>query len=217
MFAQLHSTSPRRRNALLYGSVGLHCLLLYLVVRSSGPIFVAPSSVVRGVPRGSVAQLYWTGRHSPPHLAGGGTTAKSPLTWNKRTRERRAKSSDNALTEADGTRNARSSETPPAGSAYGSLSEGPAIGYEIRPALPAYAFDPVLAPGDLAREGDEVVEIKIDETGNVIHTIVLQSLGPAVDAKVSAVLQSWRFHPATRDGLAIASKQDIHYHFKPHS
>ena len=57
MFAQLHSTSPRRRNALLYGSVGLHCLLLYLVVRSSGPIFVAPSSVVRGVPRGRFAHF----------------------------------------------------------------------------------------------------------------------------------------------------------------
>ena len=110
-----------------------------------------------------------------------------------------------------------SSDRPPAGSPYGSLSEGPSIGYEIRPALPVYAFDPVLGPGDLGYEGDEVVEITIDETGNVIHTTVLQSLGRAVDAKVLAVLQSWRFHPATRDGLAIASRQDVHYHFKPHS
>ena len=80
-----------------------------------------------------------------------------------------------------------------------------------------YAFDPVLGPGDLPHEGDEVVEITIDETGNVTRTVVLESLGPAVDAKVLAVLQNWRFHPATRDGLAIASKQDVHYHFKPRS
>ncbi len=217
MFAQLHSKSARRRNTLLYGSVSLHCLLLYLLVRSPSPIFVAPSSVVRGVTRGSVTQLYWTGRYSQSHVAGGRTTAQSPLAWNKRTIQRKADSADSPLTEADGTRTARSSDRPPAGSPYGSLSEGPSIGYEIRPALPVYAFDPVLGPGDLGYEGDEVVEITIDETGNVIHTTVLQSLGRAVDAKVLAVLQSWRFHPATRDGLAIASRQDVHYHFKPHS
>ena len=217
MFAQLHSTSPRRRKVLLVGSVGLHCLLLYLLVRSPGPIFVAPSSVVRGVPGGSVTQLYWTGRYSQPHLAGGSTRVKSPLTWNQRNSQRRANTSENRLTEAEGTRNERANNTPAAGSPYGSLTEGPSIGYEIRPALPMYAFDPVLGPGDLAHEGDEVVEITIDESGNVIQTVVLESLGPAVDAKVLAVLQSWRFHPATRDGLAIASKQDVHYHFKPHS
>jgi TonB family protein len=215
MFAQLHTTSPRGRNARLYGSVSLHCVLLYLLVRSPGPVFVAPASVVRGVPNGSVTQLYWTGRASEPHLAGGSTAAKSPLTWKQR--EQRAKGADNVPTQADETRKAGAREAPAAGSAYGSLSEGPAIGYEIRPALPVYALDPVLGPSDLAHEGDEVVEITIDEAGNVIQTNVLQSLGPAVDAKVLAVLQGWRFHPATRDGLAIASKQDVHYHFKPHS
>jgi hypothetical protein len=43
----------------------------------------------------------------------------------------------------------------------------------------------------------------------------VQSLGPAIDAKVMAALENWRFRPATRDGVPIPSKQDVVYHFKP--
>jgi hypothetical protein len=45
--------------------------------------------------------------------------------------------------------------------------------------------------------------------------MVVQSLGPAIDAKVLAALENWRFRPATRDGVPIPSKQDVVYHFKP--
>jgi hypothetical protein len=27
------------------------------------------------------------------------------------------------------------------------------------------------------------------------------------------VLENWRFRPATRDGVAIPSKQDVYFHF----
>jgi hypothetical protein len=33
-------------------------------------------------------------------------------------------------------------------------------------------------------------------------------LHPSIDAKVIATVKLWRFRPATRDGRAIASKQD---------
>jgi hypothetical protein len=38
---------------------------------------------------------------------------------------------------------------------------------------------------------------------------------PAIDQKVLLALETWRFRPATRDGIPIPSKQDVHYHFKP--
>jgi hypothetical protein len=44
---------------------------------------------------------------------------------------------------------------------------------------------------------------------------VLQSLGAAIDNKVLAALENWHFRPATRNGVAIPSKQDVYYHFKP--
>jgi len=60
-----------------------------------------------------------------------------------------------------------------------------------------------------------VIEITIDESGNIVNRVVVQSLGPAIDGKVLAALENWHFRPATRDGVPIPSKQDVVYHFKP--
>jgi TonB family protein len=72
-----------------------------------------------------------------------------------------------------------------------------------------------VGPADLSgQEGDVVVEITIDAQGNIVQKVVIQSLGPAVDQKVLAALENWRFRPATQNGVAIPSKQDVYYHFK---
>ena len=63
------------------------------------------------------------------------------------------------------------------------------------------------------REGDEIIEITIDAQGNVVQKIVISSLSSVVDAKVLAALENWHFLPATRFGVPIPSKQDVHYHF----
>jgi len=105
----------------------------------------------------------------------------------------------------------------PAGSPYGSLTEGPTSGREISPALPITTFEPAVSPDDLQgiAEGNVVVEITIDESGNIVAKSVVQGLGAALDAKVLAALENWHFRPATRDGVPIPSKQDVVYHFKP--
>jgi TonB family protein len=88
-------------------------------------------------------------------------------------------------------------------------------GDEIRPALPAATADPVAYPWELpSSEGNVVVEITIDERGEITGKTVLQSLGPKLDEKVLAALEQWHFHPATRNGVAIASKQDAIFHFR---
>jgi protein TonB len=66
-------------------------------------------------------------------------------------------------------------------------------------------------PPDL--NGDVIVEITIDEHGNITETKILQALGFGLEEKVLAALRNWRFHPATLDGVAIASRQDVHFHF----
>jgi protein TonB len=63
-------------------------------------------------------------------------------------------------------------------------------------------------------EGNVVVEITIDERGEIVGKSVLESAGAALDHKVLAALENWHFHPATRNGVAIASKQDAIFHFK---
>jgi hypothetical protein len=47
----------------------------------------------------------------------------------------------------------------------------------------------------------------------VVQTKILQAIGYGIDQKVVAALQEWRFRPATRNGVAIPSKHDVHYHF----
>ncbi len=62
-------------------------------------------------------------------------------------------------------------------------------------------------------QGDVIVEVTIDASGSVAETKLLRSFGYGVDERVVETVRNWRFRPATRDGVAIASKQDVHYHF----
>ncbi|MFZ0420499.1 MAG: TonB family protein [Candidatus Sulfotelmatobacter sp.] len=103
----------------------------------------------------------------------------------------------------------------PAGLPYGSLPGGPIFGDEVRPALPIATADPVVYPWQRPpSEGKVVIEITIDERGEIVRKTVLQSLGPMIDEKCLAALESWHFRPATRNGAPIASKQDAIFPFK---
>jgi TonB family protein len=100
-----------------------------------------------------------------------------------------------------------------AGSPQGSLPDGPTVGFVREPALPIVGPDVPRASLPAGIQGDVIVEITIDTQGNVAETRVLQSLGPEVDEKVVATLHTWHFRPATTDGVANVSKQDVHFHF----
>jgi protein TonB len=95
------------------------------------------------------------------------------------------------------------------------MYQGPVTGSEARPALPLVFPDPTILPWQLPNglQGDVIVEVTIDTQGLVTDTKVLQSLQPEIDEKVLATLRSWRFRPATVDGVAISSRQDVHFHF----
>jgi protein TonB len=109
----------------------------------------------------------------------------------------------------------KTTDSADAGSRLGSSFDGSATGDDVRPALPFVFPDPRIPKSELPSgvQGDVVVEITIDTQGNVVEEKLLQGLGHGVDEKVIAVLRDWRFRPATRNGVAIASKQDVHYHF----
>lgn len=100
-----------------------------------------------------------------------------------------------------------------AGSPNGSLPDGPTVGFVREPALPIVGPDVPRSSLPAGIQGDVIVEITIDTQGNVAETRVLQSLGAEVDEKVVATLHSWHFRPATTDGVANVSKQDVHFHF----
>jgi TonB family protein len=75
--------------------------------------------------------------------------------------------------------------------------------------------DPSIYPGQLPQglQGDVIVEVTIDEHGTVTETKIVQSLQSDIDDKVIATLKNWHFKPASVDGVAISSRQDVHFHF----
>lgn len=218
-------SEPKQRRWALYGSVTIHCVLVILLLRGRSPIFVAPSSIRAGANGTSLTQLYWEPGAAESAAAASSDaqqhkTAHSPLTLKKKDRHKVLTVPQipaPGATDIHEIAAAAAAPAPAAGSRYGSLTEGPSAGAEVRPALPVTTAEPMVGAGDLqgVAEGNVVVEITIDESGNIVSKIVVQSLGPNIDNKVLAALENWRFRPATRDGVPIPSKQDVVYHFKP--
>ena len=190
-------SSPKRKPAYsIASSLVLEAVVLF-VCGYHAPIFVKPSSVAwgqRGISETLVynappqAQLHPPPKKTLPHLK----TKPKPIP-------------ELAKNEVEPAR---------AGTPIGSLYHGPGSGNEARPALPLVFPDPAVYSWQLGGlQGDVIVEVTIDEQGNVTETRVLQSLQQNIDDKVIATLKSWRFRPATVDGVAISSRQDVHFHF----
>lgn len=212
MFREIHAGLPRRRFTCLSVSIVLHCAFLAWLLHAN-PVFVAPSAIVGGERGSELTRIYWEGASSEAFQQ----AAQEHLTFRPaKTHRREAKSQPPRFAlDRDVVASREPEPGRPAGSPYGSLSAGTLTGYEVRPAIPVTTFDPVVDAGDLPGgfEGNVVIEITIDEQGNVVQASVEQGAAPLVDAKVLAAVRSWRFRPATRDGVAIASKQDVYYHF----
>jgi TonB family protein len=211
MFTQLDATTHKRPDALKSTSLVLHLAFLAWMVHSPAPIFISPSSVTRGNGGTNVTRLYFGGES--------GVTQDHPapvvLPRSAKNEKRRTLAPLAPKRQAgNDTVAALNSNEGPAGSSYGSLSVGSVFGLEVRPALPIVSPDPVIGSDVLdGTVGDEIIEITIDERGNIIATRVLQSLGPQIDQRVLAALEQWQFSPATKNGVPIPSKQDVHYHF----
>ena len=220
----LGSAGTRANRTSIYLSVGIHVLLVILLFRGRSPVFVAPSSVLRGANGRAVTTLYWVPENESNSVGQSKPELDASLTrrlvW-KHADRKLAKPTvphpDFTLQAQDQRTAVASGSMPAAGSPYGSLTEGPSTGQEIRPALPTTTSEPVTGFEDLQgiTEGNVVVEITIDESGNIVAKSIVQSMGAVLDGRVLAALESWHFRPATRDGVPIPSKQDVVYHFKP--
>jgi TonB family protein len=221
-----YQTRARRYPATALCSVALHCLFLLWLLHASAPKVVAPSFVVNGDHGTQIAHLYWPNQRTlVVNDAAPGTSADSSsqqlnahLTWKRRAKV--AKSGNRELprpklgSDSETSARGQAAQARPAGSPLGTVLEGPLTGEEVRPALPVVSPDPIVATDELAGlQGDVVVEVTIDDKGNIVQKVVIQSLAPTVDGKVLEALENWRFRPATRNGVAIPSKQDVFYHF----
>jgi TonB family protein len=200
-----YSQRPRSSKGAI-ASLLIHFALIATLIWSYRPLFISPSSVAFGN-HGSgssptITYLANSGESSP-------IVAKlqAPNTKTQpHHKSKPAKAEKIPSVEAP-------VESSRAGSTYGSSSAISMNGYEARPAFPITFPDPPRSEIPEGITGDVVVEVTIDTLGNVAETKVLESLGNGVDDKVLQTLRNWRFTPATMNGVAIASRQDVHFHF----
>ena len=195
MFQGLPSSGKRRSYSIL-ASLLLEAVLVFVFVYHA-PIFVTPSSVAWGQHGTSEALVYLAQPAAEAH-----PMPKKVLLKPKKKQQEKVEQAKNEV------------EVPRSGTPYGSLYQGPGSGQDARPALPLVFPDPTVYSWQLGGlQGDVIVEVTIDEHGNVTETRVLQSLRDEIDQKVLATVRNWRFRPATVDGIAISSRQDVHFHF----
>ncbi len=222
MFSQSQPDSGMRGRLPQIGSLLAHGALLVWMLQGPRPMILTPTSLKAGIQNGAVTQLYWPNR-------GGESAASSEAQTNKRisqtallnwrspheTKRRRHGLSVSTEDAQMPQPTQQASSLPPVGSPFGSSAFGLYAGADVRPALPVVSRDPFVSIGEVGEgvEGDVVVEITIDEKGNIVEKKVVRSLNPVVDMKVLAALEAWRFQPATRNGIAIESKQDVSYHY----
>ena|SRR5579862_895255 len=229
MFAQLNPAIAARQRWMRLASLAIHALILAWMLHAPEPIKLNPNSVALGRNGTSVTRLYWssknpdTSSHSSSDLAqqryrhqrlGQKLAWKAPAPSKvtaPQTPLARTDTSDDSKTQTLSA-NGHGAQ---AGLPYGTLRSGQFYGDEIRPALPVATSDPVVYPWQLpSAPGNEVIEITIDERGEITKKTVLQSLGTDIDNKCLAALENWHFHPATRNGVPIPSKQDAIFPFR---
>lgn len=227
MFVQLSRSAAKRQRWVRTGSLILHAAVLAWLLRSPEPRLISPESVALGQNGTSVTRLYWSSKNPDDSTHSSSDLAREryrhqrlgqKLAWKAPTPKLSAPETPVARTEEQDNSQTQTLSAlghgAQAGQNYGTLSRGSIFGDEVRPALPTSTSDPVVYPWQLPNApGNEVIEITIDERGEIVRKTVLQSLGPDIDNKCLAALENWHFHPATRNGTPIPSKQDAIFPF----
>jgi TonB family protein len=101
----------------------------------------------------------------------------------------------------------------PAGSSTSpSQNEGTGDGSEnMTPAFPVYSPSPHVADRSLLPLTNEnvVVDVNVSALGEVLDEKLVHGLGNSLDQTILDTVRSWKFHPATVDGNAVASVAEL--------
>jgi TonB family protein len=215
MFELQPRVERARWNGALGASFALQSALLLVLLYPSPAKTVLPSEVALGTrgSYGTVTYLAPTG----PELA---KSIEPPQVFQRKTtlriKPQPPEPVDRQREAANATAVDAPAETARGGSPWGSHIPGtPLTGSEVMPALPEVFPDPQVTAADLPHgiQGDVIVEVTIDENGNVTEEKLLKGIGYGIEEKVLAVLRNWHFRPATQNGVTIASQHIVHFHY----
>jgi TonB family protein len=227
MFAEFDRGSPTQHK-MLAASLVLHGFFLAWLLHSPEPRLLQPASVALGENGRVLARVYFPSKTPDDSATNSPDNAtqryrhqrlgQAKLAWKPSPAQQKLSAVQQIPLAEDASKFTTLSKLghgATAGPLYGSLPGGPIYGDEVRPALPVETSDPVVYPWERPdSEGKVIIEITIDETGQIIRKTILQSMGSEIDNKCLAALDKWKFQPATHNGMPIASKQDAIFPFK---
>jgi protein TonB len=62
--------------------------------------------------------------------------------------------------------------------------------------------------------GDVILDAVIDEHGKVAQLTLLQGVGAPIDEEVIKTVNQWTYVPAMKNGVPVASVQELHFHYE---
>jgi TonB family protein len=218
VFTGFQSTSSQpsswfRRYRAVGVSVTAHlALLAWLIIYAPKPIDIAPTWLAYGDSTRTQQVIYF------PPSSDDKTVESAKLVLPRETAKKRSQPKPPKAAQkpeplmADAEAGERDSK---AGSALGTMIDGPISGHEVHVAYPTVYPDPPVDRAELPKDlvGDVVIEVTIDSQGNVVETKIVQAIGHGIDEKIEATLRRWHYKPATLDGSPVASHHDVHFHF----
>src|SRR5258708_7452771 len=213
MFTQLKFETWRGQPNVLAASLVLHGLLFAWLLHAPEPQLLNPTSIALGHNGRVLTQIYWPSQSPDDSSTNSSDRATEiyrhqrfghqKLTWKPISSPPKLPLPSAPIPPSGVEDNAQTTTLShlghgaPAGLPYGTLPGGPVYGNEIRPALPVTTADPVAYPWELSdSEGRVVVEITIDDSGEIVRKTVIESMGSKLDHKVLAALMNWHFHLA---------------------
>jgi len=191
-------------------SIGVHGLLLALLIFAGHRAWQTRPITTRGGQHATV--LYWEGsvgtgiarthHHGAEKVTPARTTPRnSPVT------PPHEKQLDPDARQATDT-----AEADPAGSSTSHLQiSGTGDGtQDATPAFPVYSPSPHIERSLLPHTDENVVvDVNVSALGEVLDEKLVRGLGTSVDQTILDTVRSWRFHPATVDGNAVASVAEL--------
>jgi len=215
MFAGL--TDKSGQTGRIGWSVLLHAALVVVLLDSNRGVRVRAS--LPGVPQGSRVELtYLPGGESAAVPKRRKSEDSTPAEKTDPLKIPEFRPPDIAPPPAPAGAQAASQTSPAPSSGRAGEASNDALGTDdIQIALTTYSPSPVpdLSQMPHGKQGDVILDITIDPTGKVADLQILQTLGYGVDGKVADTVRTWQFHPATKDGIPVASVQELHFHFGP--
>jgi protein TonB len=191
-------------------SLAAHTVLLALLIIASHHAWQVRPVSARGAHHATV--LYWEGSVGTGVARTHQRGAEKVIPAKMMPRNSPVTPQHERQPDPDAQEASNTAAASPAGSSTSqSQSNGTGNGtQDATPAFPVYSPSPHIERSLLPKSDENVVvDVNVSALGEVLDEKLIHGLGTSVDQTILDTVRSWKFHPATVDGNAVASVAEL--------